>query len=253
MFVLVQKIVLIALLIIIALVLIVVIILPVWIGVKKIWKGDFNFFKAAENKIEQILGHNPTSTPANLEYRFIPGLNGFETGVKVDGVTWGKDLQNYIFQFQNKGKTELSDLRIELEIPGTFVQYAVDQTDGVNKNDITFSGGNGFAGAGPEGVIKEILKTESNVLGISAPKIFSNSSFTIKLITRALDANKKGVFIIKYSTIDSDGNKSSKRNDFPLLINKNGRLYIDTANPLQGQYERMQSVRFFRDVEPNDK
>ena len=64
--------------------------------------------------------------------------SNYSSGLEVRGIKWEPDFKEYIFSFKNESNDkDLEDLRIELEMPGGIVTYAIDSQEGCD--DISFS------------------------------------------------------------------------------------------------------------------
>jgi len=80
----------------------------------------------------------PSTKVPKPKFSLLSIPSNYSAGLEVHGIKWESDFKEYIFNFKNESNDrDLEDLRIELEMPGGIVTYAIESQEGCD--DISFS------------------------------------------------------------------------------------------------------------------
>jgi tetratricopeptide (TPR) repeat protein len=169
-----------------------------------------------------------------------PSLNYVE-GLQVDGIVWQKDFREYTLRVRNKSKqADTYDVRIDMDMLGAIVNYKVLSQQGCEEIFFSRNLPDRFDIA-KKGVIVETNKLYSDNLQINTAKMYPEGSYVVKLVAKTLPVEKDfGIFIIKYRYLNTEGKKIKQSFVYKILAKNNKSLYIDTANPIPGKFERTQ-------------
>lgn len=174
------------------------------------------------------------------KYSFILFPSNYNPGLEVHGIKWEPDFKEYRFNFQNESlKFELEDLRIDLQMPGGIVTYAIEYQEGCE--DISFSQQYTVGGIGDR-KDKNISKTFDyyvNTLKINLVRLFPKGRFSIIMIIKFLNTESNGIFISKFRYSGKETEKKKKYLAYEILFkDKNTKsLYIDESKLISGEYK----------------
>ena len=209
-----------------------IILVIVFFAVAAIFGISMPFLKVEIPKIDCSI----TSTPLN-----------YVEGLPIDGVTWEKDFREYFLWVRNNSKqAEAYYLKIDMDMIGTIVKYEVSSQDGCEEIFFSRNTTNRF-GRAEKGVITETTKLHSNNLQISTSKLSDEGHFKVRLVVKTSSADKDtGTFIIKYRYLNVGGDKIKQSIVYKILVEDkiNKSLYIDTAHPIVGHFDRQTILTF---------
>ncbi len=165
--------------------------------------------------------------------------SNYSTGLEVHGIQWESDLKEYVFNFRNESKdTDLEDLRIDLEMPGGIVTYAIESQEGCEA--ISFSQQYTIGGIADRKnhTIKKTFDYYVNNLKINLVRLFPNGNISIRLIIKYLHTDIEGHFSLKCRYEGEDKKKINKSITHKILFrNKDNKiLYIDDSELISGTY-----------------
>ncbi|HPS72271.1 MAG TPA: hypothetical protein PLM70_08455 [Bacteroidales bacterium] len=207
-------------------------------GVFFVWTSTINFKEIIQSPFKKLFHLNsPVEVPKiqaglmNLQMRYKEGLN-------VEGIPWKSDFQEYNLIIDNLTQsTEMTDFKVDLQVPGGIVKYEIMQSYGFD--DIDFFSKTEQMKIGNKDQINEIVKTYSNHFHIKASKVFPKSHLTVKLIIKLTCDHNNGFIKYNYNYINENGNRVL--NDMVYLMpftEKSGFVFfkIDKEN-LVGKYD----------------
>ncbi len=175
----------------------------------------------------------------------------YAEGLPIDGVTWEKDFREYFLWVRNKSKqAEAYYLKIDMDMIGAIVKYEVSSQDGCEEIFFSRNTTERFSRA-EKGVITETTKLHSNNLQISTSKLSDEGYFKVRLVVKTSSADKDtGTFIIKYRYLNVGGDKIKQSIVYKIIMkDKISRsLYIDTAHPIVGHFDRQIILTFTKPI-----
>lgn len=165
--------------------------------------------------------------------------SNYALGIEVHGVKWEADFKEYLFNFRNESTDkDLEDLRIELEMPGGVVLYAIESQEGCE--NISFSQQFSVGGIADRKsqTIRKTFDYYVNNLKINLVRLFPKGNFSIRLIIKYLHTDIEGLFSLKCRYEDEDKKKIQKSIAYRILFkDKNKKLiYIDDSTLISGTY-----------------
>jgi len=165
----------------------------------------------------------------------------YAEGLPIDGVTWQKDFKEYFLWVRNNSKkVDGYDLNIDMDMIGGIVKYEISSQQGCEGIFFARNTTDRFNKA-INGVITETTSLLSNNLRISTAKLAAEGHYKIRLIvkTSATDQDS-GTCIIKYRYLNAGNEKIDKSFVYKILVKDkiSKSLYIDTAHPIIGHFER---------------
>jgi hypothetical protein len=174
--------------------------------------------------------------------------SNYAEGYDFDGIRWEKDYEEYRLNFCNKNKNiDIHDLRIAVDMLGGIVQCKILTQEGCENLSVLPSDMIG-GGVGNRDKIIRPVKAYSNNLKINAVRVFREGFFGVRLIVKtfSLSDDSEGVFEIKYRYVGADNNMIKDFSAYKILVKDKEKktIYIDTANPLKGNYLRSMATIF---------
>jgi hypothetical protein len=173
------------------------------------------------------------------EFSLISLPSNYSAGLEVYGIKWESDFKEYIFNFKNESnEKDLEDLRIELEMPGGIVTYAIESQEGCD--DISFSQQYSVGGIADRksNTIRKTFDYYVNNLKINLVRLFPKGNLSIRLIIKYLHTDIKGLFSLKCRYEGEDKNKVQKSLAYRILFRDKDKktIYIDDSNLISGTY-----------------
>ena len=182
-----------------------------------------------------------TSSPHIPEpkFSFTSLPSNYSPGLEVQGIEWESGLKEYLFNFKNESTDkDLEDLRIDLEMPGGVVIYAIQSQEGCE--DISFSQQFSIGGIAERKsqTIKKTFDFYVNNLKINLVRLFPKGTFSIRMIIKYLHTDIKGLFSLKCRYEGEDKKKIQKSIAYRILFkDKNKKtIYIDDSSLISGTY-----------------
>jgi hypothetical protein len=209
--------------------------------IKKIWTKEIDVIEWLKSFSDWI----PTKIESPTFECQISPSSVYSTGLQIDNIIWQEDYKEYYFEFQNTSNdVELIDVRLNIEMPGGFVDYKINSQKGCE--DITFSQDKYAMGKTSINTnqIEELIKFYISILDINIIKIFPQGNFTTKFIIKYPTTIEKdnisvhaGWIKIEYRYLDKDNQtrKDSFVYDIIMQDKEKKWLFIDTENPIEGE------------------
>jgi len=187
------------------------------------------------------LTKKPFTSPVPF-FKIVTMPSNYSPGLKVYDVVWSDDYQLYRFEISNSSdQIEIQDIRIELEIPeGGFVTKKVINQAGVD--GLSFSEDKmplGIAKGPGVGKLVATIPYYSNRLTIGISKLYSQATLDIDFVVKIMESESKGIFSIRYSFLDPDGELKTERHLHPIIKSKTSNtLKINTKVEIVGEHQR---------------
>lgn len=221
-------------------------------GLIYVWTHPVSIFAKWEEEAKNNFPSERKFVIPMLDYKFTFLSTKYERGLNVDGIFWNDDFEEYRLFVRNlSNTTDVSDLRINMDLPGGVIQSKIISEagcDGIKIREADMVGG-GLAKT--DGVVVKTVKQYSNNFYITANKLFPDAYFEIRLILKIfkpvegapLDDNE-GIFDAKYRYINSEQEMQNRSEVFKIFLEKDKKISIDTQNPLVGNITRSTAIVF---------
>lgn len=191
-----------------------------------------------------------------IDYSITSSSSNYAEGLQIDGITWENDFREYSLWVINKSKqAEVYDLKIDMDMIGTIVKYEISSQQGCEEIFFSRNITDRF-GRSEKGVITEVTDLHSNNLQISTARMSPEGYYKVRLIVKISPVYKDaGIFITKYRYLNVGGDKIKQSFVYKILMKDkiNKTLYVDTAHPITGYFERKIILTFGETVKVIEK
>lgn len=164
----------------------------------------------------------------------------YQKGISIYGVKWESDFLLYEFTFWNKSKkTEMQDVRLKFDLPGTFVSYDISKQEGIES--ISISDENDYLMKHDSGIIVDTVDYRTNRFTINIGKAHPDGFIKFNLIFQKAknDIKNANYFTIRYSFIDQQGEKQIESKMYRIVVGANKDDWnIDETKEVLGKHLR---------------
>ena len=153
------------------------------------------------------------SDSPHLVYSLQAAHNDYRPGLQVNGIIWQESYYEYDFSIGNPSETSsVIDLRLEYQLPWTLINLRFARQDGCE--GLAFKDNSLQAVRGVGDRVIEILPARTNVVLISASKLFPEASCHGKLVLNTTLPNglplQDGKLSVSYRYLGADGRETKK-------------------------------------------
>lgn len=204
-------------------------------------KTDQGITSLPEKQVQKTLPNNPSPIDIPVVKASLSALpSNYAPGLEINGIKWKDNFREYEFKISNESdKSELSDVRITLNLPWVIVKYDIENSIGTQ--EVRASQRLSRAGIRDKqlNVIKELTDMYVNNLELNAVKMFPNARFSARMILMKKPKSEMGSFVLEYRYMLNNNEPIKNAGDYPIKFKSSSdeeKLFIDMGNPYTQAY-----------------